>query len=191
MKRKIISSLVCLSLIVGTSVNVLADYSISKAGAYARKYALNYNPSYFNYDSIGQGDCANFASQCLKAGGLTTNSTWKGSSTKSKNTKAWINCEAQKSYLVKSVGARQIATYKKASNAPKVTTNVSEGKLVYYDWTDNGSIDHVAIGSMRDTYGRQYVCAHTSDRLNAIWTLAPYMTDTQYKNVRYYVYTVN
>ena len=34
---------------------------------YARKWALDRNPKYYNYDNIG-GDCTNFISQCIYAG---------------------------------------------------------------------------------------------------------------------------
>ena len=44
-------------------------YNANNAISYARRYCGNYNPSYANYRNMG-GDCANFVSQCLKAGGL-------------------------------------------------------------------------------------------------------------------------
>ena len=54
---------ICLSLI-------LSAYDRTKAYNYAKKHWNNYNLSkYANYNSVG-GDCANFVSQCLIAGGL-------------------------------------------------------------------------------------------------------------------------
>ena len=44
----------------------LSDYSPAKAVTYARKYCKNYNSDYIKYPGA---DCANFVSQCLKAGG--------------------------------------------------------------------------------------------------------------------------
>lgn len=46
------------------------SYSRTLAVEYAKKYALNPNPQYryFSLSNTG-GDCANFLSQCLKAGG--------------------------------------------------------------------------------------------------------------------------
>ena len=53
----------CLSL-------ALSAYNRDKAYNYAKKYWSNYNtPTYANYNPDG-GDCANFVSQCLIAGGL-------------------------------------------------------------------------------------------------------------------------
>jgi hypothetical protein len=43
------------------------NYSREKAVAYARKWAHERNPAYYNFDSLG-GDCTNFCSQCLYAG---------------------------------------------------------------------------------------------------------------------------
>ena len=50
--------------------NILSGYSPSKAIAYAQKWAHSRNPNYHDYSNEG-GDCANFVSQCLIAGGLS------------------------------------------------------------------------------------------------------------------------
>ncbi len=44
-------------------------YNREKAVAYAHTWAYGRNPAYANFDSMG-GDCTNFLSQCLHAGGL-------------------------------------------------------------------------------------------------------------------------
>jgi hypothetical protein len=49
-------------------------YDRSAAVAYAHKWAMKRNPAYYNFSGIG-GDCANFASQCLHAGGAAMNYT--------------------------------------------------------------------------------------------------------------------
>lgn len=46
----------------------MLEYNRQLAVEYAKKYALKYNPRYFHFDGIG-GDCTNFISQCLFAGG--------------------------------------------------------------------------------------------------------------------------
>lgn len=46
----------------------MLKYNRELAVEYAQKYALEYNPNYFHFDGIG-GDCTNFISQCLFAGG--------------------------------------------------------------------------------------------------------------------------
>lgn len=50
--------------------NVIS-YNPSKAIAYAESWWNRRNPSYTDYSSLG-GDCANFVSQCLIAGGFST-----------------------------------------------------------------------------------------------------------------------
>lgn len=47
-------------------------YIRENAVEYARRWALDRNPRYLNFSGIG-GDCANFASQCLHAGGAVMN----------------------------------------------------------------------------------------------------------------------
>ncbi len=49
-------------------------YDRAAAIAYARKWAFERNPTYYNFDKIG-GDCTNFTSQCLFAGTKTMNYT--------------------------------------------------------------------------------------------------------------------
>ncbi len=41
---------------------------------YAKKWAFSRNPAYYNFDNVG-GDCTNFISQCLRAGGAEMNYT--------------------------------------------------------------------------------------------------------------------
>lgn len=50
------------------------SYNRMDAVNYARKWALNRNPAYYNFQEIG-GDCTNFASQCIYAGSKIMNYT--------------------------------------------------------------------------------------------------------------------
>ena len=43
-------------------------YNREKAVAYAHKWAFGRNPAYYDFSKIG-GDCSNFISQCMLAGG--------------------------------------------------------------------------------------------------------------------------
>ena len=45
-----------------------SPYDRDAAVAYARQWALSRNPRYYDYDKLG-GDCTNFVSQCILAGG--------------------------------------------------------------------------------------------------------------------------
>ena len=52
-------------------IGINTAYSPSKAVSYAKQWAYGRNPNYYDYDPLG-GDCANFVSQCLIAGGFST-----------------------------------------------------------------------------------------------------------------------
>ena len=56
---------IILLFLIGFSLS----YNAGAAVNYARTYCQNYNPHYWNYANDG-GDCANFVSQCLIAGGM-------------------------------------------------------------------------------------------------------------------------
>lgn len=50
------------------------DLNIEAEIEYARKWAYSRNPAYYNFDGLG-GDCTNFISQCVYAGGAVMNYT--------------------------------------------------------------------------------------------------------------------
>ena len=52
----------------------MGTYQRAKAVSYAHRWAYGRNPSYYDYEKLG-GDCTNFASQCLHAGGGIMNYT--------------------------------------------------------------------------------------------------------------------
>ena len=52
----------------------LRPYDRESAVAYAHKWAYGRNPAFYDYEKIG-GDCTNFASQCIYAGGGVMNFT--------------------------------------------------------------------------------------------------------------------
>lgn len=47
---------------------IIFPYDRRAAVRYARRWAYGRNPAFYDYENIG-GDCTNFASQCLYAGG--------------------------------------------------------------------------------------------------------------------------
>ena len=83
-------------------------YNRTAAVAYARRWALDRNPAYYNFDNIG-GDCTNFASQSLYAGARIMNYTpvmgWYYRSPHDR-TASWSGVEYLYNFLVnnKSVG---------------------------------------------------------------------------------------
>ena len=77
-------------------------YNRAAAVAYARRWALDRNPRFYNYDKIG-GDCTNFASQSIFAGAGVMNYTpvmgWYHRSA-SDRTASWTGVEYLYQFLV-------------------------------------------------------------------------------------------
>lgn len=56
---------------------MVINYKRDEAVSYARKWALSSNPNFYHFGGIG-GDCTNFVSQCLLAGGAKMNFSYNG-----------------------------------------------------------------------------------------------------------------
>lgn len=73
---------------------------------YAKKWAYLRNPAYYNFDNVG-GDCTNFISQCLYAGGAVMNYTrdtgWYYISADNRAA-AWTSVEYLHKFLVTNKG---------------------------------------------------------------------------------------
>lgn len=126
----------------------MPTYNRDAAVSYARQYALNYqnNPNYGTFypgTNEGGGDCANFVSKCLKAGSLL-NQPIPG----------LLN-------LVDTLLNGGLATRVSSINELK------PGDVITYDIRTKGTpYDHTAI-----YLGNGKVAAHTTDRLDAFWSL--------------------
>ncbi|MBE6844065.1 MAG: hypothetical protein E7510_14810, partial [Ruminococcus sp.] len=152
-----LSCLLCFSILdygVMSEIEVkAAGYNVNAAVDYAKKYWNNYNPDYPNCNSIG-GDCANFVSQCLYAGGLQQDSTWKVGSS------AWQYCPD----MVKYLGSKyKVIDYAKASD-------MKIGNPVFYWNSSKGRWSHAAIctGFNGST---PLVSAHNKNHIDYEWTL--------------------
>jgi len=53
---------------------ITAEYNREKAVEYAKRWALDRNPEYYDYSQIG-GNCTNYVSQCVYAGSEVMNYT--------------------------------------------------------------------------------------------------------------------
>lgn len=156
-------------IIVPYSIPGATYYNRNVAANYAETYWYNYNTNYRDYTRDG-GDCANFVSQCLYAGGAyfigfgnnSSNCWWydnKNTSTTSDDVASttWTYCPSQKPFILSGWG--------KEVNP----TSLSRGDLVYYDWTGDGVWDHVAIVTGFDSSGTPLVTCHTTDYHNIKW----------------------
>ena len=81
-------------------------YNRQKAIEYAHRWAYDRNPRYANFDNMG-GDCTNFISQCLYAGGCAMNFTptfgWYFQSLRSRSP-SWSGVEFLHTFLTTNRG---------------------------------------------------------------------------------------
>ena len=155
-------------------------YNRTAAKAYADNYALSYNPTYVNFSS----DCANFGSQVMSAGGYPHfGSTY---------TKGWwydkngTSAPADDSYSHAWIAVvnQQAAWNLKYCDFVSSISDVVRGDFVYYDWTGNGTWDHVAELAGTNSAGQKVIDAHTTDHYHVFWKLGTSATHYRFAHVR-------
>lgn len=124
-------------------------YNPLAAVRYARKYALNYNPEYNSYGGIG-GDCTNYISQCIKAGGIRTTNVWKPYS------HPWIRVNELYYYLLRN------------GNGVDITKNKSYpiGSIIQFFSNKKGYYSHSGIITESLANGDYLYCCHSYDKLD-------------------------
>ena len=132
-------------------------YDREAAVRYARKWALDRNPAYYNYEDIG-GDCTNFASQCIYAGAGVMNYTptfgWFYRSANDR-TPSWTGVEYLYDFLI---GNEDVGPY-----AREVSRSEAQpGDIVQLG--RNGDWYHSPV--IVATTPTILVCAHTYDALD-------------------------
>lgn len=130
-------------------------YNYKAMAAYAEKYWKNYNPAYRKFNDAG-GDCTNFVSQALKAGG------WKhDSGVYSDYTNWWYDASYQSTSWV---GANEWSWFtlhhKRATNLSNVYY-MGVGDIMQMDFDRDGSKDHTMIVSYRSSSGVPYLTYHS------------------------------
>ena len=156
------------------------SYDHDAAKIYADKYAVSYNPTYVNFSA----DCANFGSQVMFAGGYphfgsTYATGWwydkSGTSAPADDSysHAWI-----------AVANQQAAWNLKYSDFVSSISDVERGDFVYYDWTGDGTWDHVAELAGTNSAGQKVVDAHTTDHYHVFWKLGTSATHYRFAHVR-------
>lgn len=133
-------------------------YNRAETVAYARKWALDRNHAYYNFENIG-GDCTNFASQCIYAGAKVMNYTpvmgWYYRSA-SDRTPSWSGVEYLYNFLVNNQSVGPYARVVPQSEA-------EPGDIVQLG-TESGDFYHSpVITSVTPTI---LVAAHTYDVLD-------------------------
>lgn len=146
-----------------------------KAIEYAHKYCgaaadeengLKFNSNYRDYNPEG-GDCANFASQIMfESGRFKKNDTWNYAD--GAGTKAWVNAQAFKNYIVYS-GRGSLIAKGSYEDIYKEAYNLRPGDFVAYE--KGGRITHVSTVTGLDSKGYPLVTCHNTDRLLVPWDL--------------------
>lgn len=126
----------------------VAGYDPGPAVDYAEKYALEYNEEEFgNYNPMG-GDCANFVSQCIMAGGYEEDGTWY------KHSLAWLNVEAMYEYFKDKKVMIEDPSYEDFEKGDLIISN------------DYEELGHVVICTGTGEDGVPVFCGHNNDHLN-------------------------
>lgn len=157
-----------------TTLATNGSYNYDQAVNYAKKYYRNYNSAYPSWASAG-GDCANFVSQCLYAGGKPMKGT-PGSASSASNWSNWFSRgNTQNTNNVSSTwrGAQAFRSYwqTNASSYKKFTS--VDSSSFNYGWTgdavsllnSNGRAYHtlIIVGYSSPDFT---VGAHTGDTID-------------------------
>ncbi|UJB40388.1 amidase domain-containing protein [Streptomyces sp. A1-5] len=125
---------------------------------YAEKYWKNYNPAYRSYPLGAGGDCTNFVSQALKAGG------WKHAPGKAGDyTKWWYGSDTQPDSWT---GVNEWSWFAQNSNRVKplkYAYQMEVGDVLQADFDRDGSKDHTMLVTYRDALGTPYLTYHSFD----------------------------
>lgn len=167
-------------------------YNASAAASYAKIYYKNYNSLFANFASSG-GDCANFADQCVVAGlignssGATVASNASRFSADKGSPYSWYYINGN-NHSTSWTYAPTLLQYAK-SNKPSYkglhfqfitedswtaylnVNSVQVGDIIFADWTNDGTMDHVMIVTEIQTsqagYNKIRVASHTTDMANS------------------------
>lgn len=126
-------------------------YNRTKAVEYAHKWALGRNPKYYDFEKIG-GDCTNFISQCLYAGGLNMNYAQDGWFYINGNNKSpsWTGVNFLYNYLINKRKAKEIQLYE-----------IEVGDIIQL--SSNGQYFTHSIIVSKIKNGEIFICCHTAD----------------------------
>ncbi|WP_330334187.1 amidase domain-containing protein [Streptomyces sp. NBC_00536] len=132
-------------------------YDYAAMATYAEKYWKNYNPAYRQFNGAG-GDCTNFISQSLKAGG------WKNAPGSTSDYRDWwYDGSLQTDSWA---GANEWAWFTNSNNrAPNLAYvyQLDVGDILQMDFNRDGSKDHSMIVTYRSSAGTPYVTYHSTN----------------------------
>jgi hypothetical protein len=167
-------------------VRVKATYNRSAAVSYALRHVFNPNPEFANMDtSGGGGDCTNFVSQCLLAGGWRMDYRATGYDTEwwyrklstqpyDGDQRDWWSCTWSLPSLAILYLSLHFGRRYDLLARPSRARLLRLGDVIFYDWDGDGLYDHSVIVTRR-VNGWPYVTYRTLKPLepirNAYWRL--------------------
>ncbi len=134
------------------------SYNRENAVKYALKWAMDRNPTYYNFDDLG-GDCTNFVSQCVFSGGIPMNFAGLGWYYNNLNDRSpsWTSVEAFYDYMTKNENAKEVSI-----------KDVEMGDIFQLSF-DGIKFSHAGIivkESPFHSVNSTLICAHTFDAKN-------------------------
>lgn len=149
-----------------------AEYAIRHSGVRSLPGGGRYNKEYQVYSYVG-GDCANFVSQVLAAGGLPQGYGWAYSRG---GTSSWTCSQDLIWHLMGSGAGRRMyrgdfagALLPLPDSTRGAIGLLQPGDVIGYE--SDGEVAHVAIVVGADPYGWPVIASHTADRLYFPWDL--------------------
>ncbi|XVU30161.1 amidase domain-containing protein [Actinoplanes sp. CA-054009] len=144
----------------------LRAYNYGAMATYLERYWKNYNRAYRSFNNVG-GDCTNFASQALRAGGWAHDLGWYRSSenwwyNRLNETWSWINVNYWASFAYR---------YSRRVRSLSNVWQMGRGDVLQVDGNRNNSKDHTMMCSYRSSSGTPYLTYHTSNRYRRSMTL--------------------
>lgn len=138
---------------------MIKNYDRFSAVRYARRWALGANPDYYHFGGIG-GDCTNFISQCLLAGGAVMNydrvKGWFYINSYNRSP-SWTSVIALQNFLINNKG---IGVFGHFESLDKLEV----GDLIQLRQNSTHFNHTLIITEIKN--GKIFVCAHSNDALN-------------------------
>lgn len=124
---------------------------------YAKKHVFNYNKDYYDFNALG-GDCTNFVSQCLHAGGIAMNFAKNGWYYLNLNNRspAWTGVEEFWNFGIKNKGAGLKLTPRR----------INELEIADIIQLGNGNEFYHTLLVTEVKNGKIFVSAHTRNAFN-------------------------
>lgn len=143
--------------------NTIINARREAAIAYAEKWWNSRNPSYTDYNDE---DCTNFVSQCIYAGGYSTDNSWYP------NSVSWINVVSFYDHMTENSKYGYDENY--------LVCNL--GDIVQLKPSNGSRYNHSVIITKIDSNGNLYYCAHSNNRQD--YALSNAYPSSYYSSVR-------